>query len=88
MMKNLNISCKEASFLISKKQETKLSATERLKLFLHLRICNTCKLFKKQTEFLLSVLSANKSTRNTSDKLSETAKEKITKRLEDNMKNS
>jgi hypothetical protein len=56
MSNNIKISCREASFLISKKQETKLSIYENLQLAIHLFICDICKLFKKQTDFILQLL--------------------------------
>lgn len=53
MANQVNISCKQATFLISKKQETKLSLKEQLQLTLHLCICRMCKLFKIQTNFIV-----------------------------------
>lgn len=84
----LNISCKESSFLISKRQETKITIPERIKLFFHLRICNTCKLFKKQTDLILSVLSKEKNTDTVDNKLSEEAKNRMSKNLAANMKSN
>ncbi len=44
------ISCHEATFLISKKQEDKLSFSEQMKLSLHLMYCKYCNRFAKQTK--------------------------------------
>lgn len=56
-MKNrLNISCKKAAYLISKKQESKLTLGERLQLKIHLFICDVCKLFNIQTNHILHKL--------------------------------
>lgn len=46
------ISCKEATYLISKKEEGKLTLAERLKLSVHLAICSICRAFEKQSEFI------------------------------------
>ncbi len=51
-MKWMNISCKEATFLLSKKEEKKLGFLNRLKLQAHLAICSVCRLFALQTEFM------------------------------------
>lgn len=48
------ISCKEATYLVSLKEEGKLSIVKYLKLKLHLTICAFCKRFEIQTtEFCL-----------------------------------
>lgn len=49
MMKYLMISCSKATFLMSKKEEGKLSIIERIKLSLHTSMCSLCKKFEKQT---------------------------------------
>ncbi len=50
MKKYFMISCKEATYLVSLKEENKLSIIKSLKLNLHLAICILCKRFKLQTE--------------------------------------
>lgn len=42
-------SCQQATYLISKKEEGKLTAGESLMLSVHLRICDLCRSFEKQT---------------------------------------
>jgi len=54
------INCKEASFLISKQQETTLSLYEKLQLRLHLSVCDACRLFQIQTNSILKLLRQNK----------------------------
>ncbi len=46
------ISCKEASYLASKKEEGKLSFSEKIKLQVHIVFCGMCKVFALQNEFL------------------------------------
>lgn len=48
----LEISCKLATFLASKKEAGKTSIFENLKLKLHYNICNSCRLFDKQITFI------------------------------------
>lgn len=49
-MKYMMVSCKEATFLMSKKAEATLSMVEKLKLWFHTSMCTFCKRFEKQTE--------------------------------------
>jgi anti-sigma factor ChrR (cupin superfamily) len=49
MMKHLMINCKEATFLMCKKEEGKLSFTEKIKLSVHTSMCSFCKKFEKQS---------------------------------------
>jgi hypothetical protein len=48
--------CEEATRLIIKKDEEKLSILQRTKLWLHLAICSACKRFKVQNKWLDSHL--------------------------------
>ncbi len=53
MLKFLVLSCKEATYLVSKKEENKLSWIEKIKLRSHLSICSLCKRFEQQTGFII-----------------------------------
>lgn len=46
------LSCQNATFLVSKKQETKLSFIESIQLKAHLSLCDICSNFKIQTDAL------------------------------------
>ncbi len=46
------LNCKDATYLVSKKQETKISFVENIQLSLHLLVCKVCLFFSKQTNFL------------------------------------
>jgi hypothetical protein len=46
------LSCKEVSRLVSQGLDRRLSLFERLRLRLHLAICDGCTNFKKQMDFL------------------------------------
>lgn len=56
MKTNVKITCKEASFLINKQQETKISVAEKLKLSMHLLVCDACVLFNKQVNQITNLL--------------------------------
>lgn len=80
-MKFFNISCKKASFLVSKKEESKLSWFEKIMLQGHLTICSMCRRFEQQSGFI------GKNAKNIHDyvhaTLSHEAKEKIKAVLKD-----
>lgn len=48
----MRITCKQASELFSQGLDRNLSGWERLKLRLHLAVCNACRNFARQAEFL------------------------------------
>jgi hypothetical protein len=52
------LSCKEASRLISEGMDRRLSVPERIKLRLHVSICDACTRFTSQVAFLRRALKA------------------------------
>lgn len=46
------INCKEATLLIEKKQEKQIAFSDRIKLLLHLMICEFCRRFQKQSKLI------------------------------------
>jgi predicted anti-sigma-YlaC factor YlaD len=48
----MNISCKEASRLVSQSQDRQLSLGEQVALRVHLAICRGCRAFSAQVAFL------------------------------------
>lgn len=50
-MNFLNISCKKATYLVSKKEENKLSWLERIQLRGHLVMCSLCRKFEIQSKW-------------------------------------
>jgi hypothetical protein len=50
------ISCRDASRLVSKREDAALSAWPRLLLQLHLSVCAACTRFERQVRFLRSVM--------------------------------
>lgn len=51
------LTCKEASRLISQRQDRALSMRERLALQMHLAMCAGCALVSKQLEFMRKALA-------------------------------
>ena len=52
------LSCKEASRLISEGMDRRLSVPERIRLLLHVGICDACTKFTSQLAFLRRALKA------------------------------
>ena len=73
------ISCKQASELVLKKGESKISFRQQLQLWFHLGLCSFCRLFKKQNGMIDRVL---KSENHLPVLLSESDKKKIAELLE------
>ncbi len=48
----LFITCKEATMFSIKREERSLPFSERIKLFIHLLICEFCRLFDRQHKFI------------------------------------
>lgn len=47
-----SISCKEAVQLILKKEESKITLVDRIRLWRHLAICSLCRVFSSQNQLL------------------------------------
>lgn len=46
------ISCKKATYLVSKKEEGKLNWIESIQLRSHMATCSLCRLFEQQSKFI------------------------------------
>ena len=75
----LRITCKEATYLIVKKEDGKLGLSKRMELFVHLLYCSFCKLFKKQNNILSKAVAGSKSDINLSQAEKTTLKELLKK---------
>lgn len=84
------LSCRKATFLIEKGQNNSLSLLDKLQLNMHLKICDKCSTYKKQSLFIEKSLKVNH--QNLSNpanfKLSDTSKIRIQKTIEENLKNN
>jgi hypothetical protein len=50
------MSCKEASLLLSEAEDRRLSMVERVKLRIHLALCDYCTRFSQQLAFLRTAM--------------------------------
>ena len=46
------LNCKEVSRLVSRRQDERLAAGDRLKMWLHMVLCDACRRFDHQTALL------------------------------------
>jgi len=54
-----NLCCKQATYLLLKKEEKALSFKEEYALKFHMRICKLCKAFKIQSEIMNEAINKN-----------------------------
>lgn len=52
----ISITCKQAVDYISKREESKLSASQRFGLWCHLLTCSLCRLFARQNKMIIKAL--------------------------------
>jgi anti-sigma factor ChrR (cupin superfamily) len=79
IMKYLMINCREATFLMAKREEGKLSFVGRMKLSIHTSMCSLCKKFEKQA----SRIGKESKHVHAEDNLPAFAKERIERMLEE-----
>lgn len=80
MKKKLMITCKEATDMLSQKEEGKISYENRLKLWYHLFLCKWCRAFKKQDSLIIKHLHSL-DTRDEQQVLSEEEKKSMIEKL-------
>ena len=57
--KHLRLSCRQASQLLTRQAEARLTLTEQLRLWWHLRLCDPCARFSRQVRLLDQLLTRN-----------------------------
>lgn len=56
MMKLDRLSCKKATFLAVKKQESGISTIEQIQLWYHYKLCYVCQVWENQSELLSKLI--------------------------------
>jgi hypothetical protein len=79
LMKFLMLSCRDACFLMTRKQEGKLGAFNRIRLRMHTAMCALCKRFEVQTDLIASESKASE----VAAQLSEETKSHIRRAIQD-----
>jgi hypothetical protein len=90
LMNIIVLSCKKATLLIEKNHIEPLSLINRVQLMMHLKMCDKCSKYQKQSVLIENVLTGRK--QNFSNpanfKLSDLSKTRIQKAIEENLKNN
>ncbi|MDP2388087.1 MAG: hypothetical protein Q8M29_17055 [Bacteroidota bacterium] len=88
LMNLIVLSCQKATLLIEKSHDKPLSFMDKLQLNIHLKICDKCAGYQKQSLIIENALKSNhQSFSNPSDfKLADTSKIRIQKEIEEKLK--
>lgn len=88
LMNIIMLSCNKATLLIEKSHGTPLSFVERVKLKMHLAMCDKCAGYQKQSLIIENALKSNhQSFPNPSNlKLADSSKNRIQKAIDENLK--
>lgn len=57
LLHKMLLTCKEATFLVEKREAGKISFREKIQLKAHLWICNACKNYEKQSKIIEKMLN-------------------------------
>lgn len=79
-IRNLNLSCREATRLMSEARERRLTRWERVGLSIHLGLCRYCRRYRRQLAYLRDVV---KKIVEEPAAMSESAKARIRRKLEE-----
>jgi len=52
IIKKIQYNCREATYLIEKRQHVRLTIKERVHLLIHLSGCSVCRLFQRQSRMI------------------------------------
>lgn len=80
LIRHLMVNCREATFLMSKKEEGKLSLKEKFDLAMHTSMCSFCRRFEKQA----SKIGMESKGIIGDEKMSTISREKIEKMIKEN----
>jgi hypothetical protein len=58
VIKKIQYNCREATYLIEKRQHVRLSIKERIHLLIHLSGCSVCRLFQQQSRMINRAMKA------------------------------
>ncbi len=82
-LKRITYNCRKATFLIEKRNSSRISITEELALKYHLMGCSVCRVFQQQSMLINRMVKTNFFNDATNLKLDATFKESLSKRIAD-----
>ena len=85
MFKKIMLSCYKATELVEKSNFSGLSAMEKIRLRMHLSVCDACKKYQKQSALLNQLLTESPTGKNTLEESEvEKLNDTIIKKIEEN----
>lgn len=84
-LKKIRYNCKEATFLIEKKQLTGLTVREKIRLKIHLAGCAMCRTFQQQSMIINRTVKVLFHSSHTEAKLDEYFKKDLQDRIEEQL---
>lgn len=90
LMHLIVLSCQKATLLIEKSHNKPLTYFDRIQLKVHLKICDKCSQYQKQSLIIENIIKNTTPNRlfPSNNKLSDTSKIRIQKAMEEKMKNN
>ena len=82
------LSCRKATFLVEKEQGGSLSFVERMQLSMHMKICDKCATYQKQSLFIDQLIKRNKNIILPKGKLTLASKAKIQGLINERLENN
>jgi hypothetical protein len=82
IMSRFRLPCIEATRLIEKRGVVPLSIKQRLRLYIHIKLCKACKAYEMYGQLLDSILSSHLSTSSAKNKISDERIQKIIEAIE------
>lgn len=84
LLTRLLLSCEQASLLILKREENKLSSIEKIQLWVHSSVCSLCKEFEHHNDFINNNLEFHFNNQEGDVHLSEGEKQKMKQAIMEN----
>jgi hypothetical protein len=84
-LKKIRYNCKEATFLIEKKQVAGLTLREKIKLKIHLYGCSVCRVFQRQSIIINRAVKVLFHSSHSSAKLDDRFKKDLQERIEEQL---
>lgn len=87
LMNIIVLSCRKATFLVEKGHTDPLSLLDKMQLNMHLKICDKCSTYRKQSMFIEQEIKNNRPEFSVSPeiKLSDMSKSRMQKAIEQNL---
>jgi len=87
IIKKIQYNCREATYLIEKRQHVRLTVRERVHLLIHLSGCSVCRLFQRQSKMINQMVKGLFTSAAEQDrKLDEDVKREMQRRIDERLR--